>query len=40
MREARRGYAMHFRRGDYVMVAAEDNQVNVQRHIKVMVKYQ
>ena len=40
MREARRGHAMHFRRGDYVMVAAEGNQANVQRHNKIMVKFQ
>ena len=40
MREARRGHAMHFRRDDYVMVAAEGNQANVQRHSKSMVKYQ
>ena len=31
---------MHFRRGDYVMVAAEGNQANIQRHSKAMVKYQ
>ena len=40
MREARRDHAMHFRRGDYVMVAAEGNQANVQRHSKIMVKFQ
>ena len=31
---------MYFRRGDYVMVAAAGNQANVQRHSKIMVKYQ
>ena len=31
---------MIFRRGNYVMVAAEQNQVNVTLHNKVMVKYQ
>ena len=40
MREARRGHAMFFRRGDYVMVTVEKNQTNVTRHSKAMVKYQ
>ena len=38
--ESGRGHSMRFSRGDYVMVAAADNQANVLRHAKPMVKWQ
>ena len=31
---------MRFERGDYVMVTAADNQANIKRHAKIMVKWQ
>ena len=40
LREAGRGHAMRFERGDYVMVTAADNQANIKRHAKPMVKWQ
>ena len=39
-REARKGHAMRFETGDYVMVCAEDNQANIKRHAKNMVFWQ
>ena len=40
LREAGRDHPMRFSPGDYVMLSAEDNQANRQRHSKAMVKYQ
>ena len=40
LREANKGPGMRFNVGDYVMVSATRNQVNRQRHSKVMVRWQ
>ena len=39
-RQAEKGHPMRFERGDYVMVTAADNQANIKRHAKIMVKWQ